>query len=75
MARSRDVSAIAKMIVQSRRLPPAEYINRTVGSLVYFYYSYYDTFKSPPRTLDELVDGILYLEARNYTQKYELGNK
>ena len=53
-------------------MTPEDFIQKTVGSLLYVYYIYLDTFKMIPVDIDDLIDGLLYIEARNYTQEQHI---
>ena len=71
-AASGDISALLKLIVKSSQMTPEDFIQKTVGSLLYVYYIYLDTFKMIPVDIDDLIDGLLYIEARNYTQEQHI---
>lgn len=72
MARSNDIAAIVRLIARANILTPAEYIKRTLGTIMFTYYAYVDNFHSHPRDLDELVDGLLYVDAKNFAQREAL---
>lgn len=53
-------------------LKPADYIKKTVGSIMFTYYSFVKEFRLRPKDLTELIDGHLYMMSTNYIQKQEL---
>ena len=56
-------------MAKSADLTPTDFIQKTVGNLLYIYYFYVDRFKLKPRDLEDLVDGLLYIDANNFLQK------
>ena len=42
---------------------------------MFMVYLFEDTFKHEPRDIDDLVDGLLYLDARNYTREAEMKDR
>ena len=38
-------------------------ISDTVGYYLYFYYQYKDNYKTNPVSLDDLINGLLYMQA------------
>ena len=65
-AAANDIATIMKLVASSSALKPADFVKKTVGSLLFIYYSYIDRFHVKPRDLDDLMDGLLYVEARTY---------
>lgn len=61
-----DIGAVLKLIVGTSALPPADFIKKTVGGILFIYYMYMDKYHSRPVDLDDLVDGTLYYDAKNY---------
>lgn len=66
---SGDISALLNLIVSSSALKPEDFIKQTVGSVLFVYYVYMDTFKQKPSDLDDLIDGLLYIDSKNYMQE------
>lgn len=64
-----DIATIMRLVASTSALKPADFIKKTVGSLLFIYYSYIDKFHVKPRDVDDLVDGMLYIESRNYIEK------
>jgi hypothetical protein len=75
MVRSQDISSIIRLIARANILSPAEYIKRTIGTLMFTYYTYVDNLHSHPKDLDELIDGLLYLDAKAFSQKRAVEGK
>ena len=65
-AASGDIHTIVKVIANTSSLSPTDFIQKTVGSLLYVYYMYVDRFHTLPTDLDDMIDGILYIEAHQY---------
>lgn len=61
-----DIRTVLKLIVGTSALPPADFIKKTVGGILFIYYMYMDKYHSRPVDLDDLVDGTLYYDAKNY---------
>lgn len=66
-----DIGTIVKLIAKASGLTTSDYVKKTIGNAMFIYYSYVNHFHCYPRTLDELVDGILYIDALNYIKKQE----
>lgn len=64
-----DISTIISLISMSSVLTPADYIKKTVGSILFMYYTYVDKFRCHPLDLDDLIDGLLFQDAKNYITK------
>jgi len=43
---------------------PSQIVEDTVGSVMYVYYLYVENLHTRPIDIDDMVDGILYLSAR-----------
>lgn len=61
-----NISAMMRLIALSSTLKPADFIKKSVGSLLFIYYTYVDKFHVIPRDIDDIIDGLLYIDARNY---------
>jgi hypothetical protein len=64
-----DIATMIKIIARTSSLTVSDYIQKTVGHVMFTYFTYVDNFHTYPRTLDDIVDGILYMEAKQYIQK------
>lgn len=69
MVSTRDVTQILRLIVDAVHLSPVEYIQKTLGSLRFLYYTYVKMFGVRPLDLEDMIDGILYMDADLYIQK------
>lgn len=63
-----DIAAIMRLIATSAQLKPADFIKKTVGNLRFLYYTYLDQLHNLPLDIEDLIDGMLYLDARGYVQ-------
>jgi len=59
------------LISRASTRSPTEFIQDSVGSLLFLVYLFEDSFKREARDLDDLVDGLLYLDARSYVREVE----
>lgn len=65
-AETGNVAAIMRIISLSSTLKPADFIKKSVGSLLFIYYTYIDKFHVRPLDIEDIIDGLLYNDARNY---------
>lgn len=70
-----DIGAILKLITSTSALPPADFIKKTVGGILFIYYLYIDKYHVRPVDLRDLVDGMLYLDAKDYIIKQQALNE
>lgn len=52
-------------------LHPDEYIQEAMGAFPFLVYTFQKEFHLPPEDLDDLIDGILYLDCVSYTREYD----
>ncbi len=64
-----DISQLLSVIADTASLTVNDFINKTVGPLKMLYYLYIDKFHMCPTDLTELVDGLLYLDVKEYILK------
>lgn len=65
-AASGDIGSLVRLITETSSQTPADFVKKTVGSILFMYYSFVDKFHVRPRDLDDFIDGMLYIEARAY---------
>lgn len=53
-------------------MKPSDFIKQTVGTILYVYYTYVKYFTLRPRDLDDLVDGLLYIDTQQFLRDKEL---
>ncbi len=70
-ARAGDIAQVMFLISRASTRSPTEFIQDSVGSLLFLVYLFEDSFKHEARDLDDLVDGLLYLDARSYVREVE----
>lgn len=46
----------------------AERVRETLGTYIFLYYRYLDHFKSIPSSLDDMIDGLIYIHLINYRE-------
>lgn len=66
---SGDIGTLLRLIAGTSALPPADFIKKTVGGILFMYYLFIDKYHVRPVDLDDLVDGSLYLDAKDYIIK------
>ena len=64
-----DISQLLSIIADTASLTVNDFINKTIGPLKMLYYLYIDKFHMCPTDLEELVDGLLYLDVKEYIIK------
>lgn len=64
-----DIATIIKLVTSTSKLTTTDFIQKTCGSLLFLYYTYVDKFKQLPVDIDDMVDGLLYFDAKNYIIK------
>lgn len=64
-----DVATILRLISQTSELTPQDFIKKTLGNLMYIYYLYLSEFHVRPKDLEDMVDGLLFIDARNFLDK------
>jgi hypothetical protein len=67
-----DIATIMRLVVSTSQKTTADFIKETCGSLLFLYYTYVDKLHSRPVDIDDLVDGILYLDAKHYIEQKEI---
>lgn len=66
---SGDIGTILHLMAKTSELTPSDFISKTVGSILFVYYVYLENFHIKPEDLEDMVDGLLYLDAHNFIQK------
>lgn len=64
-----DISTLLRIITKSSSLTTEDYIKKTIGIVRFMYYMYIDKLHVRPKDLIDMVDGLLYLDARTYILK------
>jgi hypothetical protein len=64
-----DISQLLSVIADTASLTVNDFISKTIGPLKMLYYLYLDKFHMCPTDLTELVDGLLYLDVKEYILK------
>ena len=72
---SGDISTVMRLVVSTSQKTTADFIKETCGSLLFLYYTYVDRLHSRPVDIDDLIDGILYLDAKHYIERKEIAKR
>lgn len=64
-----DLNTLLTLMARTSKMTVTDYINSTTGSLRFLYYMFLRKFKKTPVDLEELVDGVLFLDVEGYIQK------
>ena len=59
-------------MAQTASLTPEDFIKKTIGSILFIYYAFVNKFHCRPKDLMDMVDGLLFVEAFNFSEKHEL---
>lgn len=66
---SGDISTIVRLIANTSKMTTADFIKETCGSLLFLYYTYMSQYHQRPVDMLDMVNGLLYLDAKNYITK------
>lgn len=73
MAQARgDISTILSLVASTSSLTAADFIKKTCGGLLFMYYTYIDNLHTRPVDILDLVDGLLFLDAKGYIHKQQV---
>ena len=64
-----DIATILHIITQSSSLTTEDFIKKTCGGLLFVYYVYLKELHTVPVDIDDLIDGLLFLDAQGYIMK------
>lgn len=64
-----DIGTILKTLAQTSELTPRDYIMKSVGTLKFLYYDFVKFFHTRPYDLLDMIDGMLFMDARYYVEK------
>lgn len=67
-----DIKTMMKIITNASSQRPSDFIKKTVGAILFVYYMYVDSFHVRPVDMEDLIDGLLYLDAKGYNQEYTM---
>lgn len=64
-----DVGTLLHLMAKTSELTPSDFIKKTIGNILFVYYVYLENFHIKPKDLEDIVDGLLYLDAHSFIQK------
>ena len=67
-----DISTVLSIIVSSSSLTTTDYVKKTCGGILFLYYTFVENLHIRPVDLNDLIDGILFLDAKNYITKQHM---
>lgn len=67
-----DLHTIVSLLAKTAQLTVEDYVKKTIGNIMFLYYTHLDAYHVPPRDLDDLVDGMLFMQAKHYIRKRAL---
>jgi len=70
-----DIATVLRIITKASRMTSGDFIKKTCGGLLFLYYAYIDKLHTRPVDVEDMIDGLLYLDARTYIIKGEMENK
>jgi hypothetical protein len=56
-------------MTKTAELTPADFIKKTVGNILFTYYTFLRYFHLRPTSLEDLVDGLLFIESSQFLEK------
>lgn len=73
MAQERgDISTILSLVASTSSMTTTDFIKKTCGGLLFMYYTFVENLHVRPVDLIDMVDGMLYLDARGYINKQHM---
>ena len=70
-----DISTIVRIITQTSKMTTEDFIKKTCGGLLFLYYMYVEKLHVRPLDMDDMIDGLLFLDAKNYITKTAMEDK
>ena len=70
-----DISTIIRIITQTSKMTTEDFIKKTCGGLLFLYYMYVEKLHVRPLDMDDMIDGLLFLDAKNYITKTAMEDK
>ena len=70
-AAANDISTVMSLMIQASSQTTDDFVDKILGGIRFMYYSFVDKFHTRPIDLEDLVDGVLYMDAYNYIEKKE----
>jgi hypothetical protein len=64
-----DISTIIRIITRTSKLTTEDFIKKTCGGLLFLYYTYVEKLHVRPHDMIDMIDGILFLDAKSYIIK------
>jgi hypothetical protein len=68
-AASGDLNSLVKMLVNQTRKSVDDFVSETLGFVMHSYYTWVKFYHMRPRSLDDFVDGLLYMELHAMQQR------
>lgn len=66
-----DIGTIISLITQASSLPTEDYVATIMGGTRFMYYSFLNRFHVRPLDMEDMVDGMLFMDAYRYIEKKE----
>lgn len=66
---AQDIGAILSLICKSSERKIEDLVQESTGPMVFSYFVFLENYHVKPRDLDELVDGLLFLDIRGIQMK------
>ena len=70
-----DISTIIRIITRTSKLTTEDFIKKTCGGLLFLYYTYVEKLHVRPYDMEDMIDGILFLDAKSYIIEQQVENK
>ena len=65
MSKPTTAAEALKMAFRAGKPSKAERISKELGQKIFLYYRYLDYFKNIPSSLDDMIDGLIYIHLMN----------
>lgn len=70
-----DIATVLRIITKTSSLTAKDFIRETCGGLLFMYYTYIERLHVVPMDIEDMIDGLLFLDSRNYIMKQASSEK
>ena len=61
LAKPATAADALRMAFKTKKVSLGEQVQKSIGLKVFWYYRYLDYFKTIPSSLDDMIDGLIYI--------------
>ena len=75
MAAQGDIRGMLSLLLSGVNLTEEEFIEKSIGNLRFLYYLFLDKLHTRPCDMEDLIDGLLYLDSVSYVSEQEIARQ